>query len=585
LPCSVKLLLNLLEAVTKILGHCSSYHYIARLSLSSMIKNALLAIVLAPVLLTAQSLPQNTPRRKVIVGITVDQMRQEYIARFWNKFSDGGFKRLVNEGYSFPNVHYNYVPTVTGPGHASIYTGTTPALHGIISNDWYDKTVGREVNCVNDPKQHVVGNNAGNGDVSPWRLLTTTVTDELKLATQKRSKVLGLSIKDRGAVLPAGHMADGAYWYDATSGSFITSTYYTTKLPDWVQKFNQQKLADQYLNQTWSTLLPIEQYIESSADESPYESKFIGKDKSVFPYNLKELRKKNGDFDLLVFTPFANDLLTRFAIESIDAEKLGADEWVDFLCVSYSSTDILGHHVGPRAVELEDMYLRLDRNIAELLKTLDEKTGKGNYTVFLTADHAVADVAQYLTDNKIPSGYFSMEKAKADLNEFLKQYFPGQEVVELIDGDQIFLNQQVFQRDPKSSGVDYMVATELIINYLLKQDGVANVFSKSMIRDARFEESGVKGMVVRGHHPKRSGDIIIVLEPGWYSSTKVSGTTHGSPYTYDTNVPLLFFGAGIKHGQSVQYHPITDIAPTVSVLLGVKFPSGAIGQPIEALFE
>jgi predicted AlkP superfamily pyrophosphatase or phosphodiesterase len=550
-----------------------------------MIKNALLALVLAPALLTAQTLPQNPPKQKLIVGITVDQMRQEYISRFWNKYGDDGFRRLVNEGYSFPNVHYNYVPTVTGPGHASIYTGTTPALHGIISNDWYDKVTGKVVNCVNDPRQHVVGNTIGNGDVSPWRLLSTTVTDELKLWSQKRSKVVGLSIKDRGAVLPVGHMPDGAYWYDITSGSFITSTYYTTKLPDWVQKFNQQKLADQYLNQTWSTLLPIEQYTESSADDSPYESKFVGKDRSVFPYNLKELRKKNGEFEFLIYTPFGNDLLTRFAIESITAENLGTDEWIDFLSVSYSPTDLLGHHVGPRAVELEDMYLRLDRNIADLLKALDAKVGKGNYTVFLTADHAVAEVAQYLTDNKIPSGYFSHEKVKAELNEFLKQYFPGNDVIERIEGDQIFLNQEVFQRDPKSSGVDYMVATELIINYLLKQEGVANVFSKSMIRDARFDEAGIKGMVARGHHPKRSGDIFLVLEPGWYGSTRVSGTTHGSPYAYDTNVPLLFWGAGIKQGRSYRYHPITDIAPTVSILLGVKSPSACTGQPIVELFE
>jgi predicted AlkP superfamily pyrophosphatase or phosphodiesterase len=550
-----------------------------------MIKNALFALLLAPLLLTGQSLPQNSPKQKIIVGITVDQMRQEYISRFWNKYGDDGFRRLVNEGYSFPNVHYNYVPTVTGPGHASIYTGTTPALHGIISNDWYDKTIGKEVNCVNDPKQQVIGNNQGNGDVSPWRLLSTTFTDELKLWSQKRSKVLSLSIKDRGAVLPGGHMPDGAYWYDLTSGAFITSTYYATKLPDWVQKFNQQKLADQYLNQTWSTLLPIEQYTESSVDDSPYESKFIGKDRSVFPYNLKELRKKNGDFEFLIYTPFGNDLLTRFAIESIEAENLGKDEWVDFLSVSYSPTDILGHHVGPRAIELEDMYLRLDRNIAELLKTLDAKVGKGNYTVFLTADHAVADVAQYLTDNRIPSGYFSAEKVKAELNDFLKQYFPGKDVIEVIDGDQVFLNQEVFQRDPKSSGVDYMVATELVINYLLKQDGVANVFSKSMIRDAKFDDGGVKGMVARGYHPKRSGDIFIVLEPGWYGSTKVAGTTHGSPYTYDTNVPLLFWGAGIKQGRSYRYHAITDIAPTVSILLGVKSPSACTGQPIEELFE
>jgi predicted AlkP superfamily pyrophosphatase or phosphodiesterase len=550
-----------------------------------MIRYAVLALILVCSLANAQNAQTNSPKQKLILGITVDQMRAEYINRFWNKYGDTGFRRMVNEGYSFSNTHYNYIPTVTGPGHASIFTGTTPALHGIISNDWYDKDLRKEVNCVNDPKQQPVGSITGNGDVSPWRLLSTTITDELKLATQKRSKVLGLSIKDRGAVLPAGHLPDGAYWYDNTTGTFITSTYYTNKLPDWVAKFNQQKLADQYLNQTWSTLLPIEQYIESGPDDSPYEARFAGKERSVFPYDLKELRKKNGDFDFLPLTPFCNDLLTKFAIEAIQAEKLGDDEWTDFLSVSYSPTDILGHSVGPRSVELEDMYLRLDRNIGELLKALDDKVGKGNYMVFLTADHAVADVAQYLTDNKIPAGYFNAEKLRADLNDFLKPYFGGKDIIETIDGEQIYLNQDAFQRDPKSSGVDYLVATELAINYLVRQNGIANAFSKSMIREAQFNEPGPKGMVVRGHHPKRSGDIAFVLEPGWYMAAKVSGTTHGSPYTYDTNVPLLFWGNGIKAGKSVRYHSIVDIAPTLAMMLGVKLPSASIGQPIEELFD
>ena len=550
-----------------------------------MTKYVVLALVCVCSISQAQNQVGNNSKPKLVVGITIDQMRQEYVSRFWDKYGEGGFRKMVNEGFLLRNAHYNYVPTVTGPGHASIYTGTTPANHGIIANDWYDRDLRQEVNCVMDPKQKVVGSVSGNGDVSPWRLLSTTITDELKLSTNKLSKVIGLSFKDRGAVLPSGHMADAAYWYDVTTGNFITSTFYTTKLAEWVQKFNQQKLADQYLNQTWNTLLPIEQYIESTADDSPYEVKFTGKDKPVFPYNLKELRKKNGDFDFLPYTPFANDLLTKFAVEAINAEKLGDDKWTDFLTVSYSSTDLLGHQVGPRAVELEDMYLRLDKNIEELLNALDQKIGKGNYLVFLTADHAVAEVAQYLTDNKVPSGYFSSERVKVQLNEFLKQYFPGKDMIEMINGQQVFFSEDAFQRDPKSSGVDYLVASELVINYLLKQDGVANAFSKSIIRDARFDEAGIKGMTVRGHHAKRSGDISIVLQPGWYNSTTVPGTTHGSPYTYDTNVPVIFLGAGIKPGRSVRYHTITDIAPTLSVMLGLKFPSACTGQPIEELFD
>ena len=548
-------------------------------------KNALtfLLIVLS-IPVAAQTAPKDIERPKLVVGIMVDQMRQEYLFRYYSKFGDGGFKRLMNDGFMVRNGHYNYAPTVTGPGHASVYTGTTPAVHGIIGNGWYDKQLKKDVNCVEDPNQKVIGVPEGNGDVSPWRMMTSTVTDELKLFSQKRSKVIGMSIKDRGAVLPAGHMADGAYWFDGKTGNFITSTYYTDKMPAWAEKFNNQKLADQYLSQEWKTFYPIAQYTESGPDDSPYERKFAGTERSTFPYDLSKLRKP-GSFDLLTFTPFANDYLTEFAKVALDGEKLGQAATTDFLAISYSSTDILGHSVGPTSVELEDMYIRLDRNIADLLKTLDAKVGAGKYTVFLTADHAVSDVAQYLKDSKMPGGYLANSANKVNLQEYLKKYFPDRDVIETIDGGSIYLNQQAFQSDPKASGIEILVATELITNFLMAQDGIGYVFSENLLRQGRFDEEGIKGMVIRGYHPKRSGDLVTVAEAGWYGSGSVQGTTHGSPYQYDTHVPILFFGFGIKKGSTVRYHPITDIAPTISALLKITFPSGSTGQPIEELFE
>lgn len=523
-------------------------------------------------------------RPRLVVGIVVDQMRQEYLYRFYDKFGNGGFKRLMNDGFMLKNGHYNYMPTITAPGHASVYTGTTPAIHGIIGNDWYDKQLKRNVYCVNDPEQKPVGVREGNGTVSPWRMLSSTVTDELKLHTQKRSKVVGISIKDRGAVLPAGHMPDGAYWFDSRNGKFITSTYYMDKLPAWVEKFNQQELPSKYLAQEWKPLFPIEQYVESGPDDTPYESRLGGKDRPVFPYNPKTLGKDK-DFSLLTSLPFANDYLTEMAKAAIAGEKLGDDEWTDFLAISFSSTDLLGHAVGPNAVEIQDMYIRLDKNLEDLLRYLDNTVGSGSYTVFLTADHAVADVAQRLRDNRIPAGYFQSSRIKAELNEYLQKYFPGKDVIETIDAPNIFFNHSVFQENPRSSGVDLMIATELVINYLLQQEGVANAYSKSTIREGDYGEAGIKGMVVRGYHPKRSGDVVIVLEPGWYGAGSVQGTTHGSPYTYDTHVPMLFYGYGIPKGSSVRYHTITDIAPTISMLLQIKFPNGCTGQPIAEIFE
>jgi predicted AlkP superfamily pyrophosphatase or phosphodiesterase len=526
---------------------------------------------------------QTQDQPKLVVGIVVDQMRFEYLYRFRNKFGDEGFKRIMGEGFTLQNGHYNYVPTYTGPGHASVYTGSTPAIHGIIGNDFYDKAERKSVNCVGDPRFKPVGVADGNGDVSPARLLTTTITDELKLATQKKAKVIGISFKDRGAVLPAGHMPDGAFWFE--NGKFMTSTYYMTKLPDWVEKFNQRNLPETYLVQTWNTLLPIDQYTESGPDESPYETKFKGKTNTSFPYDLKELRKTNGD-GVIYYTPFGNDLLTELAKAALDGEGLGTHTVTDFLTISYSSTDALGHAMGPNSVEVEDMYIRLDRNMADLLKTLDKKVGKGNYTLFISADHAVAEVPQYLRDNKIPAGYFSEANVKANLEAYLQKYYPGREVIENISNNQVFINQAAFGNDPRTAGVDLLIVTELISKYFMATEGVANVFSEHTLRQTSFDAAGIKGMVVRGFHPKRSGDLAVVLEPGWFESSRIQGSTHGSAYTYDTHVPILFFGKGIKHGSTAAYHTITDIAPTLAVIMKIRFPNGATGQPVvEALAE
>ncbi len=537
------------------------------------------AVVATCCFLTATA--QNS-QPKLVVGIVVDQMRQEYLYRYESKFGDGGFKRLMG-GFMLTNAHYNYVPTYTGPGHASIYTGTTPAYHGIIGNDWWDKNLKREVNCVGDDRYLPVGNPEGNGDVSPWRLLSSTITDELKIATQKKGKVVGISIKDRGAVLPAGHLPDGAYWLDTKSGKFITSTYYKNALPTWVDAFNNLKLPDSYLNQEWKTLLPIEKYL--NADDSPYERKLKGKDKPVFPYNLKELRKENGGYDLLSVTAFGDDLLAEFAKATLAGEQMGKDDITDFLSVSFSTPDYVGHAMGPNSVELEDTYLRLDKNLEDLLKYLDRQVGEGQYLVFLTADHAVAEVPQFLKDSKVPAGNFSWSNVEAGLNDYLQKTFPNKKVVERITNEQVYFNHEAFTGDPKTSGIDLLIATDQTVNYLQSVEGIAQVFSKAIIKQSAYNETGLKGMIARGFHFKRSGDVAVQLEPYWIPSGYPTGTTHGSAYTYDSHVPILFFGTGVKNGTSANYHAITDLAPTLSVLLKIKFPSGCTGQPLAEMLD
>ena len=515
---------------------------------------------------------------KLVVGIVVDQMRQEYLYRFSSKFGEGGFKRLMTQGFMARNGHYNYVPTYTGPGHASIYTGSTPSVHGIIGNDWYDKELKQKVNCVEDSRFNIVGVAQGNGDVSPYRMLSSTVTDELKVSTQRRARVIGLSIKDRGAVLPAGHAADGAYWYDSNTGKFISSTYYKPGLPLWLDQFNNQNLADKYLAKTWTTLLPIEQYTESNPDDNTYETILKGKSRPVFPYNLAELRKVNENFELLTSTPFSNDLLTELTKAALAGEEMGVDNITDFLAVSYSATDYIGHAMGPNSIEIEDTYLRLDKNIEDLLNTLDKKIGIGQYIIFLTSDHGVAEVPKSLLDLKIPAGYFNTKKLETALYDYMNQYFPGVKIIEHISNQQIFLDHSKFAGNPKTSGIDLMVAIQLISRFLATVEGVNNVFTETTMPLSESLDNSEASMVARGFH-SRSGDISFTLKSGWLTHG-MTGTTHGSHYAYDTNVPMIFFGSGVKLGVSDTYHPITDIAPTLSILLGIKFPSGCTGQPI-----
>jgi predicted AlkP superfamily pyrophosphatase or phosphodiesterase len=510
----------------------------------------------------------------------------EYLYRYYDKFGDGGFKRLLTDGFTLKNAHYNYAPTKTAPGHASNYTGTTPAVHGIIGNDWYDKELKKNVYCAGDENVSTVGSNSEKeGKMSPRRILVTTVTDELRMSTQKRSIVIGLSVKDRGAIMPTGHTANAAYWYDPKSGRFITSTYYMQSLPDWLEKFNAKKLADKYMSMTWERSLPADQYVESGQDETAYETKFQGKSNVSFPYDLRKINASDGAYDILSYTPFSNDYLNEMAKSTIDGEKMGQDEWTDFLAISYSAPDKLIHEVGPNSVEAEDMYIRLDKTIEDLLRALDSKVGQGNYLVFLTSDHGIPDVPKYLADNKIPAGTIRIREMKERLNQYLKQFYPGDDIVEQIINEQVFLHHEAFGTNPRSGGIDLLIATELISNFLMQEKFVANVYSKALIRQGDFAEGGYKGLIIRGYNFKRSGDIVFILEPGWINRSSTTGTDHGSPYSYDTHVPILFYGIGIKKGSSVRYYSITDIAPTISVLLSIRFPNGCTGQPIEELFE
>lgn len=516
---------------------------------------------------------------KLVVGIVVDQMRYDYLSRFWEKFADDGFRRLVGEGFLCRNHHFNYTPTSTGPGHASVYTGTTPAVHGILGNDWFDKDSGQSVYCAGDQAQQSVGTSSDAGKQSPHRLLVSTITDQLRLHYQLRSKVIAVSIKDRGAVLPGGHMANAAYWFEGgTTGNWISSSYYMEELPQWVQRFNASGAAAAY-RKNWEPLKDISTYVESGPDNVPYEGLIPGEQAPIFPHKLPELWEANGNFGLLRITPFGNSLTTDFALETLSAEDLGADAVPDFLAISYSSTDYVGHFYGVDSKEVEDTYLRLDQDLGRLLKQLDKKVGDGNYTVFLTADHGAMPVAAYLADQKLPAGNLEMQGMVSRLADFLRYTYGDAKMVRNLSNNQIFLDHDLIRNlDIDPAEVQRTLAAEL-----MTYDGIEAVYTATQMMQTEYTE-GVPAILQKGFNPKRSGDLLLVRPPR-YVNYSPTGSTHGSPFPYDTHVPLLFFGKGIRQGNLLRRTHIPDIAPTLAALLGIALPDGATGEPIPEVLD
>jgi predicted AlkP superfamily pyrophosphatase or phosphodiesterase len=506
---------------------------------------------------------------KLVVGIVVDQMRYDYLTRFNDRYGYGGFKRLITEGYNFKNNHFNYVPTYTGPGHASVYTGTTPQNHGIISNNWYDKFESIEVYCVQDDSQTTVGSTTTAGQMSPHRLQTTTWADQNKLHTQMRGKTIGISLKDRGAILPAGHTANGAYWFEGgKTGNWITSTYYINALPKWVEDFNNSGKADSYFK-TWNTLYDVSTYTASGKDSNNFEGSLGSNQSSSFPYNIN---KETESYSILKAIPYGNSLTTDFAIAALDGEQLGQDNITDVLAVSYSSTDYVGHNFGVNSVEVEDTYLRLDKDIERLLNTLDLKVGKGNYTVFLTSDHGAVHVPAFLSSVKIPSGYFNGRAFSETLKNYLAAEYAITDLIKDISNYQIFFNYDALT----SNNISAEALQNQIKQFLLQQDHINKVFTRQQLESTDYTE-GTAHLIQQGYHQKRSGDVVFVLEPSYitYSET---GSTHGSGMQYDTHVPLIFYGNGINQGESYKRTEIIDIAPTISAFLGISFPNGNTGK-------
>lgn len=513
---------------------------------------------------------------KLVVGIVVDQMRYDYITRFWDRYEEDGFKRLINQGYTMKNAHYNYVPTFTAPGHTSIWTGTSPRYHGVIGNSFFDKTTGKKVVPVQNDSVNPVGTDSKIGKRSPKKLLATTLGDQNRLATQFQGKTVGVALKDRASILPAGRSANGAYWFDGDKGHFITSTYYMDKLPQWVNKFNSSGKADEYLT-TWETLYPIDTYTESGPDKNNFEGSLDGQ--TTFPYDLKKLAEDKYSYGVLTRTAYGNNLTTDFAIAAVKGEELGKDDITDILTVSYSSPDYIGHRFGVNSKEAQDNYLRLDQEIAKLLKELDEQVGKGNYTVFLTADHGAVNVPAYLQSKKIRAGYFNTSKMRKSLRKLTEDLYGIKGLIANISNRQIFFDYAKLEKQE----IEINDIAEEIKNYLINYPEIAEVYTRAMIESSGFSGK-IASRVKNGFNPKRSGDVVYELNPGFISYGK-TGSQHGSAYSYDTHIPMIFYGNGINKGQTTKPAEIVDITPTIAALLGISFPNAATGQVLNEVID
>ena len=515
---------------------------------------------------------------KIVVGIMIDQMRWDYLYRYQNRYSANGFNRIISEGFNCQNTFIPYTPTATACGHACVYTGSVPAIHGITGNNFWDETLKKSMYCVEDKTVKTVGTDTKDGEMSPRNMQTNTITDELRLATNMKSKTIAVSIKDRSSILPGGFTSNGSYWYDEGKGKFITSTFYMQQLPNWAVNFNNRNLADSFYAQGWKTLYPLNTYTQSTNDTADWErTDWMGVPKAVFPYDLTKYIGK--DYYKLPYIPQGNDYTLMMAKAAIEGENLGNNTVTDFLAVSLSSPDYMGHSFGQNSVEAEDMYLRLDNSLANFFDYLDAKFGKGNYTTFITADHGAAQVPAYMQSVKIPAGNLNTKDIFKRVNEKIKTEFNVSNVIL----HQTYYNIVLNIPNIDSAKADVELVKKAVIKYLEQEKGIYRIIDKQKLESSNIF-SPLKERLIASYYPSRSGHLQIIPQPQWFKDNS-KGTDHSVWNPYDAHIPLLWYGFGIKKGQSSREVYMTDIAPTLAALLNIQMPNGCVGKVIEEVLK
>ena len=520
-------------------------------------------------------------RPKLMVGIVVDQMRWDYLYRYIDRYGEGGFKRLLKQGFSCDNTLINYLPAFTAVGHSCIFTGSVPAFSGIAGNDWIEQSTGQRMYCTDDSTVKGVGAQdpeSKEGKMSPRNMLVSSVTDELMLANNFKSKVVGVSLKDRAAILPTGHTATGAFWLEDSTGHMITSNYYMNKLPAWVDSFNHKEAVREYMKKPWTTLYNKNSYGESDTDDQAYEGKFKGDSTTAFPHNLDSSYKvSKASFRT---TPFGNTLTLDFAKAAVDGYQLGKGEVTDFLTINCASTDYVGHQFGINSIEEEDTYLRFDQDLAAFFSFLDERIGQGNYTIFLTADHGAAHAVWFSQNHDIPADYFLPAPLTDSLNAILGKAFQTPNLVDTISNYQVTFSMKTI-REKK---LEFNAIKKLAIDWLRQQPGITYAIDMANVGESPVAEP-VRSMVMNGYYYKRSGAIQLIPNAAWFEGRGKTGTSHGTWNPYDTHIPLIFMGWGIQAGHTNDQVYMTDIAPTVAALLHIQMPNGCVGKPIPQILR
>ncbi|PWU03775.1 MAG: hypothetical protein C5B51_18275 [Terriglobia bacterium] len=485
------------------------------------------------------------PRKpKLVVAIVVDQFRYDYLTRFRSEYS-AGLDKLLTSGAVFTNARYEQFPTVTAVGHSTFLSGATPSISGIINNQWFEREDGREVTSVSDPRTKLLGGTPGDGS-SPERLLVSTVGDELKIAHAGRPRVIGISLKDRAAILPSGHMANGAYWFDSVTGNFVSSTFYFADLPGWVKDFNQTHHADKFAGASWLN--------------------------HKMPLDLKQL------YSAMVASPFGNEMVESFAERALEAEQLGKHQDPDVLTVSFSSNDYVGHELGPDSPEVREISLRTDKVLGQFFQALDRQVGMANILIVMTADHGVAPVPEKNHERRMPGGRIPAGTLTGAVQDALvKRYGDGKWIANSYEHS-IYLNQGLIgQKKLDPAAVERTAARAV-----LEVPHVFRVYTHEQLVNGTALEDQVGRRVMNGFYARRSADLEILLEPYWLYAA--SGTSHGTTFSYDAHVPVIFMGTGIRAGRYYQPVAVNDVAPTVAAILDVETPSGSVGRVLSEIF-